>query len=183
MEISESTKKCQIQCLPKVSTGYGVVPPESILRRLRLLIRRSMNAQQVRRFKMRSGHFLERVGMLSRIGNPTSDTNTVAARIVSGDRVRVRSLEEILATLNQWGLLRGCMFMPEMEPYCGTIQWVLKPLERFVDERDYHLKKTSGVLLLEGLNCQGTSDYGRCDRHCFYFWREEWLEKIDTDAS
>jgi len=32
------------------------------------------------------------------------------------------------------------------------------------------------------LHCQGTSDYGRCDRSCFYFWREEWLEKINTGA-
>jgi hypothetical protein len=26
----------------------------------------------------------------------------------------------------------------------------------------------------------GTPDYGRCDRACFYFWREEWLEKLDS---
>jgi len=30
--------------------------------------------------------------------------------------------------------------------------------------------------------CQGTPDLGRCDRSCFYFWREEWLEKLDEPA-
>ena len=49
----------------------------------------------------------------------------------------------------------------------------------FLDERDHRLKKCRGVLLLEGALCQGTAKFGRCDRSCFYFWREEWLEKMD----
>jgi hypothetical protein len=51
-------------------------------------------------------------------------------------------------------------------------------VERFVDERDYRVKKASGVVLLEGSLCQGTELYGPCDRSCFFFWREEWLEKV-----
>jgi len=75
------------------------------------------------------------------------------------------------------------MFMPnEMSIYCGTTQRVLKRMERFVDERDYRVKKCNGIILLEGLNCQGTTDYGRCDRNCYFFWREEWLEKIDEKS-
>jgi len=97
----------------------------------------------------------------------------------AGDLVCVRSREEIEATLNPWRQLKGCTFMEEMEPYCGTTQRVLKPVERFLDERDYRIKKTRGIILLEGLLCQGTERFGRCDRSCFYFWREEWLEKID----
>jgi hypothetical protein len=27
--------------------------------------------------------------------------------------------------------------------------------------------------------CKGTAEFGTCDRSCFVFWREEWLEKID----
>ena len=65
----------------------------------------------------------------------------------------------------------------EMSKYCDTTQRVLKRMERFVDERDYKVKKSNGIVLLEGLNCQGTTDFGRCDRNCFFFWREEWLEK------
>jgi hypothetical protein len=55
----------------------------------------------------------------------------------------------------------------------------LKPVKRFVDERDYRVKKAKGIILLEGLICEGTPDYGQCDRACFYFWRQEWLEKMD----
>ena len=72
--------------------------------------------------------------------------------------------------------------MPEMLPYCGTIQKVSKRIERFVDEHDYKVKKCRGIVILEGLVCQGTEHYGRCDRACPYFWREEWLEKIDEKS-
>ena len=54
-----------------------------------------------------------------------------------------------------------------------------KPLARFVDERDLRVKKSSGIVLLEGVRCQGTADFGRCDRSCLLFWREEWLEKVN----
>jgi hypothetical protein len=101
----------------------------------------------------------------------------------AGDKVLIKSEQEINATLNHWGILKGCMFIPEMSPYCGTIQKVFRRMERFVDERDYHVKKCEGIILLEGLHCQGTSDYGRCDRACFYFWREEWMEKIGEEAT
>jgi hypothetical protein len=96
----------------------------------------------------------------------------------AGDLVRVRSREEIAATLNMWGELKGCGFLAEMWRYCDTTQRVLKPVERFLDERDYQMKKTRGLILLEGIMCEGTADYGRCDRACYFFWREEWLEKI-----
>jgi hypothetical protein len=91
----------------------------------------------------------------------------------------VRSQEEIEATLNHLRQARGCTFMAEMASYCGTVQQVLKPMERFVDERDLRVKKCKGLILLEGVMCQGTTEFGRCDRSCFMFWREEWLEKIE----
>jgi len=72
--------------------------------------------------------------------------------------------------------------MPEMRPYCRTQQTVLKPLERFFDEREYALKKAKGLVLLQDVMCQGVALSGRCDRSCFFFWRVEWLEKLDGNA-
>jgi hypothetical protein len=97
----------------------------------------------------------------------------------AGDQVRVRSKDEIEATLNHSRRLRGCSFPPEMVKYCDTIQKVLKPIERFVDERDLRVHKTRGIVLLENIVCQGLENFGRCDRNCYFFWREEWLEKIE----
>jgi hypothetical protein len=53
-------------------------------------------------------------------------------------------------------------------------------MERFLDERDYKVKKARGIILLEGVICRGTPVFGRCDRCCYLFWREEWLEKIES---
>jgi hypothetical protein len=100
----------------------------------------------------------------------------------AGDRVRVRSLEEIQATLNPWKELKGCAFLPYMVDYCETTQRVLQPVNRFLDERDYKVKKARGVVLLEGVICSGTPVFGRCDRGCHLFWREEWLVKIDSPS-
>jgi len=114
------------------------------------------------------------------LGRETRPTTTIAsARLNAGDWVRVRSREEIEATLNHWGQLKGCSFMPEMAQYCGTTQRVLKRMERFVDERDLRAKKVRGIALLEGLRCEGTAEFGRCDRARLYFWREEWLERTE----
>ena len=106
-----------------------------------------------------------------------------STHLQAGDWVRVKSLGEIAASLDHSRRLRGCSFPPEMEQYCGTTQRVLKPVERFVDERDYRVLRTKGVVLLDGLVCQGIGDLGRCDRNCYYFWREEWLEKIDQPSN
>ena len=100
-------------------------------------------------------------------------------RLNAGDLVRVRSREEIQATLDRWRSLKGCGFLEEMGRYCGTTQRVLKRVERFIDERDYRAKMASGIVLLDGVICSGTGATGRCDRACFFFWREEWLEKLD----
>jgi len=103
---------------------------------------------------------------------------TKAGELQPGDRVRVRSLDEIRATLDHWSKLKGCSFLREMEPYCGTVRTVRKRVRRFLTENDYLVKKSAGIVLLDDVFCEGTKDFGACDRSCFYFWREEWLEKL-----
>lgn len=107
-----------------------------------------------------------------------NDGKQMHNKLNAGDLVLVKSKEEILKTLNNWNQLKGCAFMEEMWPYCGTKQKVLKRVEKFLDERDYLIKKCKGIIILENVMCQGTKDFGPCDRSCFFFWREEWLEKI-----
>jgi hypothetical protein len=176
---------CQIPCLPKMAGGLAEVGPQP----WRLRIKRSLAApwnyygkrwlKQLYRFSMnvKSKVFPQ---------NPASEgqrSTAQPASLQAGDWVRVRSLEDIQATLNPWKELKGCAFLPYMVEYCGTTQQVLKPLQRFLDERDYKVKKARGVVLLEGVICQGTPVFGPCDRSCFLFWREEWLEKIDDPTA
>jgi hypothetical protein len=188
-EIRRSTDsdsiKCQIACLPCFFEGYAEVPHESLIRRLRLLVRRNVTARQVRLFKTKSDRLLTRIrDLVNTRAKALPQPETLPPfQLKAGDLVRIRPELEIKRTLNRWGIFKGCMFMPEMAKYCGTVQRVFRVMERFVDERDYRVKKCQGIILLEGLHCQGTSDYGRCDRACFYFWRIEWLERFeDTEA-
>lgn len=184
MTLPEIAGGCQIPCLQRIAEGTAEMPPQSLTRRLKLMIRRRLNPQTERRFKMRSNDVMnwlcrirgrpERPAVRTAVGTPD--------HLKAGDWVRVRPSTEIEATLNHWRQLRGCTFMPEMAQYCGTTQRVLKPLERFVDERALRVKRSRGIVLLEGVVCQGTADFGRCDRSCVLFWREEWLEKIDLPA-
>jgi hypothetical protein len=101
----------------------------------------------------------------------------------TGDLVMVRTREEIEKTLDPWGALNRCGFMEEMWKYCGTRQKVLKRVERFLDERDYLVKRARGVVILENVLCAGTIDFGKCDRTCFFFWRDEWLTLVGTRES
>jgi hypothetical protein len=185
MKLEESGLGCQIPCLQLITEGYAEVPPESFARRVKLAIRRRLSPGGERAFKNRTNDLMNRFCAFTGRGTkPTALASSSAATpLQAGDWVRVRSREEIEATLNHWRQLKGCTFMPEQEQYCGTTQRVHKRMERFVDERDLRVKKSKGIILLEGVMCQGTADFGSCDRSCFYFWREEWLEKIDSPST
>lgn len=185
MRLSESNLNCQIPCLQMIATGRAEVPPQSLARRAKVFVRRHLTPGRERTFKTFTDGWMNRFALWRgksakpRVALSESTVQTLQA----GDKVRVRSLEEIQDTLNNWQQLKGCTFMPEMATYCGTVQRVLKPLQRFVDERDLRVKRSTGIILLDGVMCQGTADFGSCDRSCFYFWRAEWLEKIDLTGA
>lgn len=52
-----------------------------------------------------------------------------------GELVRVKSYEEILATIDKDNKNRGLLFDAEMVPYCGGVFRVRSSIERFVDEK------------------------------------------------
>jgi len=161
-------KRCQLQCLNETSKPIGFFE----------ILWQSRN--HLKRILKRRVHYIKNLIV------PLNNSYTSAEHVVkpvqgimlkAGDSVRIKSRGEIQATLNQWNQLKGCSFMEEMWPYCGTEQRILKRVEKFLDERDYLLKKCRGIVILDGVFCEGTRDFGACDRTCFFFWREEWLEK------
>ncbi|MFX1283460.1 MAG: hypothetical protein ACFFB5_07385 [Promethearchaeota archaeon] len=169
---------CQLHCINIMSEGKIKIH-RPIRIRLRLFLRKHLSHSMKQRIK-------KVINLPSRFfrrsNNPAiPSSNLTIESLKTGDLVRVRSKEEIRATLDRWGALRGCAFMHEMEEYCGTIQRVMKPVLRFVDERDLSVKRSKGIFILEGLICQGTESYGPCDRSCFFFWRGEWLKKIENE--
>lgn len=172
---------CQIQSIAQI--GTRIIPNDleslSFKKTLRLAIKRRLSLQS--RKKLRIFLFnLKRLFIKDHKMDPiaTPVSVPVVLNLQAGDRVRVRTKEEIQATFDSWSEFKGCAFLDEMWQYCGSTQTVHKRVERFVDERDYRIKKVKGVVLLDGVTCSGTAFYGKCDRSCLYFWREEWLERI-----
>lgn len=99
----------------------------------------------------------------------------------TGDRVRVRSLKEIESTLDANGSCKGCGFLLPMARYCGQEFRVAQRVDRFFDERRWKMLKCKNLILLEGVHCDGSGhpDTQGCQRMCFFFWRTEWVEKIE----
>lgn len=178
--------ECQFVSLQGIAEGYDKTPPASLIRHLKLFIRRHISPSHERALYKKVDAVIDKFLMFKGAGNSSEDfvTNVETTTLKEGDFVRVRSKEEIKSTLDHLGKLKGCSFMEnEMAPYCGTVHRVHKSMERFVDERELKVKKCRGLVLLEGVMCQGTTSFGRCDRSCFMFWREEWLEKIENQSS
>lgn len=170
---------CQLPSIPKFSTG----PVKSIERSAVRSIKRQLALPWNRYVKkwLKEAYY---VSMRWRGGSSVQMAAKDFAPVIPlkmGDLVRVRSREEIISTLDPFKELKGCAFLAEMYQYCDTQQRVLKSMQHFMDERDYKLKKVHGVILLENVICNGTPTFGACDRCCFLFWREEWLERIAED--
>jgi hypothetical protein len=95
-----------------------------------------------------------------------------------GDLVRIKSKEEIVATLDKTNHNRGLSFDGEMSNYCGRTARVRARVNRLIEESNgkmIHIN--SDCIILEGVVCAG--DYHRfCPRAIYPYWREIWLEKI-----
>src|SRR5512143_2227869 len=107
--ISPPTDACQIATLPHLSQGRAPFGRASLYRRARLMIRRRLPMQFQNKLR-------QQVIRVSRVGSSTPAALSAPAiepAFDSGDLVRVRSQEEIGATLDHYARLRGCAFMPE----------------------------------------------------------------------
>jgi hypothetical protein len=96
-----------------------------------------------------------------------------------GDLVRVKSKDEIVATLDTNNRNRGLAFDVEALRYCGQTARVAQRIERIIDERTGEMIKIeSDCVTLEDFVCK--ADYHRlCTRSVHEYWREIWLEKLE----
>lgn len=96
-----------------------------------------------------------------------------------GELVEVKSLEEIEATLDDKGAVRGLRFAAEMIPYCGKQARVLARVDRIIDEKSGRMLKLRDCIMLEDVWCQGTFR-ALCRRKIYTYWREAWLRRVDA---
>jgi hypothetical protein len=95
-----------------------------------------------------------------------------------GDLVRVKSREEILATLDTGNKNRGMTFDAEMLKYCGREAKVLRRVEQIIDEGTGRMLHFSNpCIVLENVVCTGVF-HRVCPRAIYPYWREIWLERV-----
>jgi hypothetical protein len=99
-----------------------------------------------------------------------------------GEWVRVKSKDEIRATLTTQGRNRGLWFDREMAAFCGQVFQVRRRVTRIIDDRNgTMIELGSDCITLENNVCSGDISIGRwfCPRKIYGFWREAWLERVD----
>jgi hypothetical protein len=104
----------------------------------------------------------------------------------AGDIVRVRTREEIVATLNPERKNRGLSFDAEMVKYCGKEMRVLARVEQIIEETTGRMiRLPNDCFILEGAICAG--DHNQfCPRSIYPYWRAIWLDLVkpaETDDS
>ena len=182
MKLEETQLNCQISCLELIAEGIAEIPSESFSRQLKLMVRRRLGPGWERKIKNYTNDRMNRFCKLTgkSIKPLVSSSNIPSERLQAGDWVKVRPLEEIEATLNHWKQVRGCSFMPEMAKYCGSTQRVLKSMKRFVDERDFRVKKSKGIILLAELCARELRTLAVVIAHVFIFGEKSGWKKLTS---
>lgn len=113
--------------------------------------------------------------------NETASLESKALGLRPGELVEVKSVEEIMSTLDANRKHRGLLWMTGMSKFCGKRFRVLKNVRNIVLESNGELRKMTNTVILEGAVCDGVEFCG-CDRSCFHFWREAWLRRVEQEA-
>jgi len=177
-----SLMDCQLFQLPeagRASTRLAVLAG----RLGRGLLRRAGSAARALREPSRISRKLRALAApASGSASPAPDRRPLDLR--PGERVRVRALPEIRTTLDALKRCDGLGFMGLMAGFCGGTYTVRKRVDRFFDERTRRMLRVRDVVILDDAFCQppreASGDYAGCDRTCFLFWKEAWLERVDA---
>ena len=115
---------CQLQCVPKFSIGRAQDPERSFIKRIKRFLAVPWN-KYVKKWLKRAYYMsIRRSGVST--AQIAASKFAPASPFMDGEMVRVRSREEIRATLDPFNELKGCAFLLKMYPYCDTQQRVFK---------------------------------------------------------
>jgi len=107
--------------------------------------------------------------------------NRTKLRAKAGDWVEVRSVPEILATLDKEAKVDGLPFMPEMLQFAGQRFQVTARADKTCDT----ISQTGGRRMLKTVHletrCDGSA-HGGCQASCLLFWKEDWLKAVDDQS-
>ena len=96
----------------------------------------------------------------------------------AGESIEVKSIENIVDTLDQTARNRGLYFSPGMGQLCGRQSRVLNRIDKIIVDGTGEMRQLRNSVYLEGSQC-GCADvvFGGCPRNEFVYWREIWLRR------
>jgi hypothetical protein len=109
-------------------------------------------------------------------------TPSISLDLQPGQRVRVKSHEEILKTITTLNRNRGMFWDAELVPYCGGTYKVLKRVNRTISEQTGKMvEMKTACVILDNVVCRAKYSSCRmfCPRAMYPYWREIWLERLD----
>ena len=93
--------------------------------------------------------------------------------------MRVKTADEILATLDGDGSLEGMPFMPEMLKHCGRYYQIQASAHKTCDTvNKTGITTVDSAVHLAGTRCGGEA-HGGCHAQCLLFWKRAWLVPVD----
>jgi hypothetical protein len=175
--------RCQATDLLAASVPLALTDPRPYLREVtsRNVSIRTFGRVMARATVTEARRKLGRLPQPPLAGPWSKSPGTTPLDLEPGERVRVRSPEQIRETLNDKGKNRGLWFDTEMLRFCGQTFRVRGRIERLVDERDGRMiELASDCVTLEGVVCSGERSPQRwfCPRAIYPYWRECWLERV-----
>ncbi len=101
-----------------------------------------------------------------------------------GEIVEVKSLPEIVATLNRAGRNRGLHFSADQRPFCGGRYRVRSRADNFIAEGTGEMKHFRNTVILEDVYCDSAYfAFGGCYRADLLYWREIWLKRVEARSA
>jgi hypothetical protein len=97
-----------------------------------------------------------------------------------GEWVEVKSLKNIIETLNERGQNRGLRFSPDMRLLCGKRLQVKGRLDKIIVDGTGAMRQLHDTVSLEGSACGCNYmgfGFGGCSRCELVYWRESWLRR------
>lgn len=171
---------CQLKALESAEKELSV--GERVYRRTRRKMH-SLSVRAISFLKRRMKHLFLRKKIDKESQEIKEDTKTIPPlNLKVGEIVRVKSVDEIKKTLDGNNKFQGLEYTLAMDKYCRGTYRVFRKVDRAFDERRWELSRVKNVVLLEGVYCDGDSgievDWDGCDRSCFLWWKEAWLERL-----
>jgi hypothetical protein len=108
-----------------------------------------------------------------------------------GERVRVKTFDQVVATLDYRRRNRGMVVCHEMTRCCGEEAEVRARVDRIIEEKTGKMREMQHTVTLKNLRgnptlcdeCLCYNEIGDCPRGDLMYWREIWLERVNDTRS